>query len=297
MATVLSAVLITGAVAQQAQPDQDGPATTLEDVEVTTAATRAAVQRQVEAFVESNMAPPRGRPLAQWSKPVCIGAAQLTPAYAQAIIDRIATRIIEIGGDVAEPGCRVDIMVVGTNDGAAMAQALVEADPRGYRPARGSTDRGAASLEAFQKGDAPVRWWHVSMPVNVDTGQIAMRLDGEDPPVMAVRQVSHLRTNVREDLKRVVIIIDFAKMPADVRLTALVDYAAFVALAQVNPEGDPSGQQTILNLFNQPTAYDGLTAWDLEYLAALYRSDSSLKGVGAQNRSITGEVLRQRRQD
>ena len=294
---MMAACFATGAMAQDSTATSSTPTTTLDDVEVTAAKTPAEVRREVEAFIEANMAPPRGRPLARWSKPICIGAAQLSPTYAQAVIDRIATRIIEVGGDVAEPGCKVDIMVVGTDDGAAMAKALVDTDPRGYRPARGSTDRGQASLEAFQRGDDPVRWWHVSMPVSADTGEIAIRLDGEDPPTIAVRQASHLRTNVREDLKRVVIIIDFTKVPSDVRLGALIDYAAFLALAQVNPDGDASGQHSILNLFDNPTAYNGMTAWDVEYLSALYRSDSNYMGMGAQNRAIASEVLRDRRQD
>ncbi len=186
-------------------------------------------------------------------------------------------------------------MVIGTDNGSAMAKSLVEDDPRGYRPARGSTDRGSQSLKEFQEGDAPVRWWHVSMPVSVDTGEIAIRLDGEEYPTIPVRAASRLRTNVRDDLKRTVIIIDFSKVPTNVRMSALVDYAAFLALAQVNPKGDASGTDTILNLFDEPEGVSGWTQWDQDYLSALYRVEGNRPTASAVNRDVGSEVVRERR--
>lgn len=289
------AVGLTGSELSQAQPQMtsDPDTVQVEDVEVVATLRDAQLRARVDTFIESNMAPPAGRPLARWSKPVCVATAYVAPRYAQAIIDRIALRIIEAGGDVAEPGCKVDVMVVGTDDGAGMAKALVKDDPRGYRPARGSTDRGSAALNRFQDGVAPVRWWHVSLPVNVDTGDLAVRLDGEDYPVNAVREASRLRTNVRDDLARVVVIVDFSKTSA-VRMSALADYVAFIALAQVNPDGDLAGQDTILNLFNHPTEFTEMTRWDRDYLAALYRAPPNRFTLQAQTRGIADEVVRGR---
>lgn len=293
-------VALTGGLAYPAFADQSGdvqdtPTTELDDVEVQGRLRAQEVRRKVDTFIESNMTPPAGRPLARWSKPICVATAQFSATYAQAVIDRVAQRIIEVGGDVAEPGCKADIMVIGTDDGAAMARSLVKDDPRGYRPARGSTDRGSRSLREFQEGDSPVRWWHVSMPVSVDTGEIAIRLDGEDYPTIPVRAASRLRTNVRDDLKRIVVIVDFDKMPANVRMSALVDYVAFLALAQVNPDGEATGVETILNLFHEPENLIGLTQWDLDYLSALYRVEGNRPGSSALNREIGNEVVRDRR--
>jgi len=276
----------------QATPDPD--AVQVEDVTVAATLRDAQLRARVDTFIESNMAPPAGRPLARWNKPVCVATAHLTPQYAQAVIDRVAQRIIEAGGDVGEPGCKVDVMIVGTDDGAQMAKALVKDDPRGYRPSRGSTDRGSAALHRFQEGEAPVRWWHVSLPVNVDTGELAVRLDGEDYQTNAVRESSRLRSNVRDDLARVVVIVDFTQT-AHVRMSALVDYIAFIALAQVNPDGDLAGQDTILNLFNRPADFTELTQWDRDYLAALYRAVPNRFTRQAQTRGIADEVVRGRR--
>lgn len=299
MAFWTAVAMATGLVALQ--PEQAAPqvapdpeAAQVDDVEVVARMRADQVRERVNAFIESNMAPPLGRPLARWSKPVCIGTGYLNPQYAQAVIDRIATRIIEAGGDVAEAGCKVDVMVVGTDDGARTARELVKDDPRGYRPSRGSTDRGSAALRRFQEGDAAVRWWHVSLPVNVDTGELAVRLDGEEIPSNTVRDASRLRTNVRDDLARVTVIVDFTRT-GHVQSAALVDYIAFIALAQVNPDGDLRGQDTILNLFERPSDYTAMTQWDRDYLAALYRAIPNRPSLQAQARGIANEVVRQRK--
>lgn len=299
MVALSAAMTVSGSLEAQATQTQapaaaDPDAVQVDDITVAAQMRDAQVRARVDAFIDDNMAPPRGRPLARWSKPVCVATAQLSQQYAQAVIDRIALRIIEAGGDVAGPGCKADVMVIGTDDGAAMATALVKDDPRGFRPARGSTDRGSAALRQFQEGGAPVRWWHVSLPVNIDTGEWAIRLDGEEPPTNAVREASRLRANVRDDLARVVVIVDFSKTE-HVRMSALADYVAFLALAQVDPTGDPAGQDTILNLFSRPADFTEMTQWDRDYLAALYRAVPNRFDLQTQARGIADEVVRGRR--
>ena len=278
-------------VEPQAVADPD--AAHVDDVEVVARMRAAQIRDRVNAFIESNMAPPHGRPLARWNKPVCVATAYLNAQYAQAVIDRVATRIIEAGGDVAGPGCKVDVMIVGTDDGARTARELVKDDPRGYRPSRGSTDQGSAALRRFQEGNAPVRWWHVSLPVNIDTGELAVRLDGEGYSTINIRDASRLRTNVRDDLARVTVIVDFSRT-GQVQSSALADYIAFVALAQVNPDGELGDQDTILNLFERPTDYTAMTQWDRDYLAALYKAAPNRPNIHVQTRGIANEVVRQR---
>lgn len=292
----LSAGLTTSQA--QAPVQSQAPASTaapsqVEDVEVVARMRAAQVRERVDAFIETNMAPAPGRPLARWNKPVCVATAYLSPQYAQAVIDRVASRIIEAGGDVAGPGCKADVMIVGSENGAESAKTLVQSDPRGFRPSRSATDRGSAALRRFQEGEVPVRWWHVSLPVNIDTGELAVHLDGEDYPTNTVRDASRLRTNVRDDLARIVIIVDFSKT-ANIRMSALSDYVAFVALAQVNPDGDTSGQDTILNLFANPENITELSQWDRDYLAGLYKAVPNRPNVRQQARGIAEEVIRQR---
>lgn len=268
-------------------------ATVVEDVEVIAQRRSAHVRREVDNFIMANMAPPPGRPLARWNKPVCIATAFIAPQYAQPIIDHVATRIIEFGGDVAEMGCKVDVMIIGTDNGARMARNLVRDDPRSFRPADNSTARGRRALSSFQHSEDAIRWWHVSLPVIIDTEEIAVRLRDENFAYNTVRDASRLRSNTRDDLARVVIIIDFTKTE-NIRTSALVDYIAFIAMAQVMPNGDTMGLNTILNMFNDPENTTGITQWDKDYLTALYRAPQNRPTIHAQSRDIATEVLRER---
>ena len=53
------------------------------------------------------------------------------------------------------------------------------------------------------------------------------------------------------------------------RLRALADYAALVALAEIRSQ-DFSGQGSVLNLFDPQGAPAGITAQDMAFLRALY---------------------------
>ena len=54
----------------------------------------------------------------------------------------------------------------------------MDARPRLFRTGASGTDRGVRALREFQNNDRPVRWWTVSVPVDEDSGQIAVRLPG-----------------------------------------------------------------------------------------------------------------------
>jgi len=262
----------------------------LEDIEVT----GRRLDEQVQSFIDEVAAPPRGRQLARWDRSICVGVANMDARYARTMVDRIARRAVEVGLDVEEPGCRPDIMIIAAADAGDLARALVRDDPTGFRPTRTSTDRGSAALERFQTTQAPVRWWHVSLPVSVDTGQVAVRLDGEEtPPTIAVRDASRLRSNIRDDLARVIVIVDVSKV-GRIGFGALSDYVAMVALAQVEPDADTSRYDTVLNLFSEGADRSaGLTQWDVDYLKSLYtaRRDRARSTQQTQDilRGMTGE--------
>jgi len=270
-------------------PQSQPPVAELGDVEVTA----RRLQEQVQSFINEVAAPPRGRNLARWDRSICVGVSNMNARYAQVMIDRIAHTAVDVGLDVEDPGCKPDIMIVAAADAEALAKALVADDPHGFRPARGSTDLGSAALDRFQNTDAPVRWWHVSLPVSVDTGQLAIRLDGEEPPQVAVRDASRLRANIRDDLARVIVIIDVNRVGV-VGFGALSDYVAMVALAQVEPDADTSSYDSVLNLFSEGADRTaGLTQWDRDYLRSLYtaRRDRARSTEQARDiqRGMTGE--------
>ena len=286
------AASLGGTAPQEINTTQD--VTRIEDVQVSAALREEQVRSQVSSFISNNIAPPPGRPLARWNTPVCIATAYLNPQYGQAIIDRIATRIIEFGGDVEGEGCQVNLMVVGTNDGAATAKALVADNLLGFMPSSSATNHTKRSLREFQTSADPVRWWHVSLPVMLDSQEIAVRLKGEEAPmVWPTFDASRLRSNTRDDLMRVVIIIDFTKVE-NIQMGALVDYISFVAMTQVSANHEATGYQSVLNLFNDPQNVTGLTQWDRDYLTALYRTSPNRPNIRHQVADLATEVIIER---
>ncbi len=68
--------------------------------------------------------------------------------------------------------------------------------------------------------------------------------------------------------------------------------AAFtLAYAQIDPEGDTSTYETILNLFDDP-AVPGLTEWDRAYLTSLYEYDPTRRASAGQQGERLADELR-----
>jgi len=92
---------------------------------------------------------------------------------------------------------------------------------------------------------------------------------------------SQHQSRIRDDLLKVLMLVDVDRV-GPVNIAQLGDYLIMAAYAQIDPEGDTEGFDTILNLFDDP-AVPGLTAWDSSYLAALYAADPDRRvGVGQQ---------------
>ena len=285
-AAVLSPAALSAQEADQAEPEPT------EVAPVTIEGQRLA--DQVRDFVGEVAEAPRGRQLARWDGTVCVGAVNMDARYGQFMIDRVMETALSVGIESGEPGCTPDVLIIATGDGDRLARELVDDSPSGFRPARGGTDFGSAALRRFQSSGAPVRWWHVSMPVSVDTGDVAVRLDGEDAPSLRVRGASRLASNVRDDLKRVVIILDVSQIGV-IPFGALSDYVAMAALAQIDPEADTSAYPTVLNLFADRAAGveapEALTDWDRDYLRGLYTAPEGRARATQQERAIAGEIL------
>jgi hypothetical protein len=284
------------AAPQQAEPPAP---VSLEDVVVT----GHSLETLVREFVAEVGQPAARRGLARWSRRgVCVGAVNFRPETAQFLVDRISdtARALEVAA--GEPGCRPNVLVIGTVDGAALASALVEDRPREFDLHHNGTDAGSRAFRAFRTDERPVRWWQISFPVDSDTGRRAVRLPGDvgdsgqpTAPIISVFSASRLNSQIRDDMMRVVIIIDVDKVQG-VSAGQLADYIAFVSLAQVDPEADTSGYETILNLFNDGAeAPEGLTGWDQSYLQALYRQEPRRINPNSQVDAVVGDIARDRR--
>ncbi|MBU1526017.1 MAG: hypothetical protein KKC29_15165 [Alphaproteobacteria bacterium] len=300
LSAVLALTLALGAVgAASAQEPPARPSAQLDDVVLE----GRQLEAMVRGFVNEVSQPANNRGLARWNRPVCVGAVNLRNDVARYVVDRISDVARELEVEAGEPGCRPNILIVAADDGAALASAIVEDQPRNFDLRHNGTDAGTRAFRNFRTGDQPVRWWQISMPIDAETGDRAVRLPGDiDPrtgqpaaPTIHVFAASRLRTQIRDDMIRSIIIVDVERA-AGANLVQLADYLALVALAQVDAEADVSTFPTILNLFDDPAgAPAGLTDWDRSYLRALYEHDQFRINRNSQVRSVAEAVTRDRR--
>lgn len=260
--------------------------TTLSDVVVDGRRLRSVVQN----FVGEVAAPAGDRGPARWNRPVCIGVVNLRADIAQYIVDRASDVARELGVTAGEPGCGPNVLIIAAADGRAIADGIVEERRGAFRPGGSGMTRSLQALENFRTSDAPVRWWHVSGPVDSETGQLATRLPGYAAPQIAVSRASRIRSDIRDDMFKVIIVVDIDKA-SSVSLVQLADYCALIALAQVDAEADVAAFDTILNVFEDPSI-PGLTAWDMDYLNALYRIEQNRVGSAARGAEIVDLMLR-----
>ena len=270
-------------LAQEASPD---PAI-LDDVVVN----GRRLDEAVRAYVENVSAPARTRGLARWDDDICVQVINFLPAVEAEVAGRIREVATALEIPVEAEGCDPNIVVMGTDDGPALAGAIVERfRSRFFRFGATRTNRGSAALERFRLGDGPVRWWHVSLPVHAVTGAPMIRLPGR-PPVslpcssrstatldLSVAGIGGSRTGQRCNAvtDRIIglwIVVD-ADASSGLSAAQLADYLAFVAVAQVDPDADMSSFDTVLNLFERPDIVSGITGWDEIYLQSLYAGDN-----------------------
>ena len=311
IAALAVAALLTGSTG----PDQDNPpaatqdTSQLEDVLVEGRPLREATV----AFVDEVAAPVEGSGAAAWRQTLCIGVGNLQPEAAELIIERISATAEGLGVRLGRPGCEPRVFITFTIDANETARAMVASRRREFLLNMSGANRGSRALMRFQNTDAAVRWWHVSIPVDIDTGIAANRSPGDEPfqaPPSITRPNdlgdnrriitgSILRNDLRDDLAQVIIVVDVDKIGA-VTTDQLADYLTMIALVQVDPEARPRGFDTILNLFDQPErAPASLTSWDLAFLGGVYGAEqaqiSGQARVGAVAAAMAQSVRNQQR--
>jgi hypothetical protein len=265
------------------------------------------------SFVNRVAAPARGRGLGRW-RSVCPGVANLDREVAQAIVDRIAETAAGLGVEVEDPGCDPNLIVVFGSDARALAQAMVEANPRVYRHGGNGIDQGSAALRRFLESERPVRWWLLNVPIDSDTGRRAVRVPGDASGAIVddnlaeiigcnpqdcvigaapiIRPTaSRLNTQIVDHIYKAIVIVDI-DAAAGLSAIQLGDYLSLVSLAQIDPEAEVGGFDTVLNLFEARNEIQGLTDWDQSYLEALYGSYSRRRSIGAQAGAVAAIMNR-----
>lgn len=220
-------------------------------------------------------------PAARWVAPICpevIGLEDIGKRAAEAKIRRVAAAV---GADVAPEGCRRNIVVSFTSDGAALAREVVEREPRRV------ANLTPRARSAVLSGSAPVRWLYTAETRDrhggaettsgnaaqsgpaTHAGSGAGSSIGGDMPTLMHYDSSVLSTLTNRVLTSAIVIIDTDEAMGR-RLDTIAAYAALVALAEIrNADAAPPG--SILTLFQSSAPPRDLTAQDLGFLRALYR--------------------------
>lgn len=294
---LLAAVLMAGGQTPAPPPQsvppasQSGEPTDLGDILVSGTARQTA-----ERFVEQIGAPPASRRLARWPGPVCVSVANLSAQPAQYLIDRVSRLAEDMGLRSGEPGCTANVVIVAATDAPAVARRLVEENRNAFSPGGSGMTLSKAALEDFKNAERAVRWWHVSVPTDSETGERAVRLPGEGARSTNVSRASRLRSDIRDDLNKVIIIIDVDRI-GDTTFTQLADYVAMVAMAQIDAKAPTAGLPTVLNLFDDPRGTPGLSDWDVAYLTALYKAEQNRSTTQGQAGELTSLMLQARAAD
>lgn len=253
----------------------------------------------------------RENQLARWDDEICVGASGLSPEQSSIVVDAISARAAEVGLRNEQPGCRADIMVIFASDSDAVARTLVNErrDVMGYYTNDGVSTGGREGLETFANTPRAVRWWQVARNVTVDGrvldnpnttptasgaeaaaaaraaagGEVPAGIGAYDGAQAVRSRGSRLYRETRQDLNYIVIIVDTQRI-AEFPTSAVLDYVAMVALAQVNPAAEPQTAPSILNLFTSSVEETPLemTDWDVAYLRGLYRAARDAPNASAQ---------------
>lgn len=298
---VLAASPVQDPVAPPSAAVQQDAPISLEDV----VSNRRTLREATEEFVGEVAAPVQRRGYARWHNGVCVGVVNLSSEASRFMVDRISDRARELGLTAGEPGCDPSILIVATQNATPFTAEFVAMRPRLFRVGGSGMDRGRAAFQRFLETDRAVRWWSVSLPVDSDTGQTAVRIPGQCTgscssvmdmaPNTNVRGVSRVSSQYRQDLKRTFVIIDVDRLNG-ASIEQLSDYIAMVSLAQIDPDADTSRFDTILNLFENPASMDaGLTGWDTAYLSGLYEAEWYRINQDSQVRAIANTIQREHR--
>lgn len=277
--------------ASVARPQSQDQSTALPTVEVE--GRRRSTYSAARSFTNEILATPPRRGIARWRTSICPGVLNLQRDVAQALVDRISDQVAYLGLEVGEPGCEPNVLIVGADDGKAMAAEMVGAERTAFITGVAGTSLTFRALDVFKTSDAPVRWWLLTLPLDADTLEMTVRTRGADQaPVRNVHRPSRLRTQDINAIWRNLVIVDVNRI-GTVDVTQLGDYIAMVSLAQVDAEADLSGYDTVLNLFDEPTGVTGMTDWDRRYLRELYSAELSALRMSHQVGAIAGGRARE----
>ncbi len=234
---------------------------------------------------------------ARWIDRVCPKAYGVPASVADQIVSRVRAVAQAASIRVGKPDCEPNIAITFVDDGAAFAKTIQK---KSRRHIISMTLRDKAELFA---SDAPIRWWYGIGQTDrngVAGGDSTPALfgggEGGTSPIAAIAgsasisrggSPSLIGTTTVRSISTATVVIDVNRAKGT-PLDAVIDYAAFVALAEIDPP-KTAPQQTILTLF--AGGADGLTTRDRDFLTALYKIPLNREAY-QQRARLTGKLVK-----
>ncbi|WHO39713.1 hypothetical protein PMI04_003725 [Sphingobium sp. AP49] len=236
------------------------------------------------------------RSLARWVAPICPKVIGLSPEHSRIVMDRLHATIMAVGAPLAKGACDTNLLVAFVSDGKQMVNIIDQKQSRRMAQVQGPDRR------ALLESDAPIRWWYMidlgsgdgagvgsnappGVGGNSDTG--SPMWDGI--PTSQSYGSSLIRSPVIRMISAATVLIDVNRAEG-VSLTSVIDYAAFVGLAEVRARALPP-LPSILNLFGSRAegaegSNHALTDWDRRFLVRLYTLPLNRLASAQRNRLV-----------
>lgn len=258
----------------------------------------------VSKFVEVHAAPAAvtGQ-LARWGVGGDAGICPLTTGLAPAFNDFVSARILAVAASVgapvqAGPCSRHNVYIIFTTDPDKTLAAMVKRDPRilGFHYQRQTRD-----LENMTR---PIQGWYVTTThgwhgdKSIDEAEPLLPLEssildqGKHP---AGRPGSRLSNGTSSAIVNAVIVADAGKIVGR-SIGAIADYVAVLSLTQAFASERCGSLPSILDMMlqacNEAQTLTGITAGDLAFLRALYKTDLEVV-LPLERSDIQNNMMRQ----
>ncbi len=189
----------------------------------------------------------------------CPSVMGIDPRYSELVLSKVRSAAAASGRVTeAKPGCEADLVIIFTEDGDALVDAMQKRRPHLFSALSISKKR-----ELFRSG-LGIRWWY---------GTSGGTNYGEEQGYHW--QASNISTGVTIKLATTMVVVDITKSNG-YPLDAIASYAAMVSFVRVRAYDDRFAPlPSVLGMFARPgpriDATKNLTSWDRAFLQSLYR--------------------------
>lgn len=251
-------------------------------------------QKQIDRFIKKLTPGPIHGQLSRFQTKVCPLSIGLTPERNALVVKRMRDVAAAARIPLAEPDCRPNIILIVTNNKAALIEQLLR--KRSYMfPDAWSM----ATIHALERDPSPDAAWAIEGVTSA--GGQPLNYGSEVPVNRTTRAASRLTTAVVPYFAAAVLVVQTNALDG-LTTTQLADYAAMRTFVRTDPKLiDPSTPGTILTLLETPMGQPvplTLTAWDLSFFKSFYatRPDVWSEYQRAQTRVLMTRELEKQQQ-